>query len=88
MSDTTGFHDLPWDLYTANGGDLDGLPAGSTHDDGTCCKSEWVGPTDQPGETPWLCCLPEGHSGTHRGQDSVSVVAEWRDEDATKVATS
>lgn len=83
MSDTIGFHDLPWDLYTANGGDLDGLPPKTPDEDrGVCCTSEWIGPTDQPGESPWLCCRPPGHDGTHRGSDSVSTVAEWRDEDS------
>ncbi len=86
MNGETGFHSLPWDLYTANGGDLDGLPDSDREDDGSCCDSEWVGPTDEPHETPWLCCLPAGHKGTHRGSDSVSVIAEWRDEDATVVA--
>lgn len=86
MTDTTGFADVPWDLYTANGGDLDGLPPKTPRADGggACCSSEWPGPTDTPQESPWLCCLPPGHGGTHRGSDSVSTVAEWRDEDAAK----
>lgn len=82
MSDGTGFHDVPWDLYTANGGDLDGLPPAGPRYAGACCNSEWVGPTDEAGETHWLCCLSEGHEGTHRGSDSVSTVAEWRDADS------
>ena len=85
MTDATGFATLPWDLYTANNGDLDGLPEASRGVNGSCCKSEWVGPTDEPGESPWLCCLPEGHPGSHRAQDSVSVVAEWRTEDTAEV---
>lgn len=86
MTDQTGFHDTPWDLYTANNGELDGLPNKNWKDSGRpCCKSEWVGPTDTTDETPWLCCLSEGHAGTHRGSDSVSIVAEWRDGDAGEV---
>jgi hypothetical protein len=81
LTDETGFATVPWDVYTANDGDLDGLPDADWPDfDGPCCTAEWRGPTDLAHETPWSCCLPPGHSGTHRGSDSVSVVAEWRTE--------
>lgn len=82
MTDSTGFHDVPWDLYTANRGELDGLPPKTPRPDGDCCSSEWIGPTDTAEECPWVCCRPPGHTGTHQGSDSVSTVAEWRDEDA------
>ncbi|MFI5891950.1 hypothetical protein ACIA5D_17755 [Actinoplanes sp. NPDC051513] len=70
-------------VIAANDGNLDELPAKTPNDgDGRACDSEWRGPTDEPHESPWLCCLSPGHGGTHRGSDSVSTVAEWRDEDA------
>lgn len=87
MSDTTGFAATPWDLYTANSGELDGLPDKDwPRFDGPACKSQWTGPTDEAGESPWLCCLHSGHAGTHRGSDSVSIVAEWLDADADAVS--
>lgn len=82
MTDETGFHTVPWDLYIANDGHLDGLPDKDwSNPGGDCCDSNWAGPLDEPDEDPWACCLPPDHPGTHKASDSVGVLAEWRDED-------
>lgn len=73
----TGFAPVPWDLFSANAGDLGGLPVEQRHD-GPSCMATWSGPTDEPGEGPWYCCQPPNHVGvTHRASNGVEVLAEW-----------
>jgi hypothetical protein len=87
MSAETGFHDVPWDVNSANAGSLDGLPPAPERHDEICCKSGWVGSTDD--DDPfgrWVCTQLEGHTDTHRAGDSVSTLAEWRDEDVEEVS--
>jgi hypothetical protein len=84
MSDTTGFHDVPWDVESANGGSLDGLPPTPPDFDGACCRSEWAGTYGDPGSL-WRCTRPAGHDGTHQAGNGIETVAEWRDEDAEAV---
>lgn len=74
---TTGFAEVPWDVHSANGGELGGLPSAPPDFDGRCCKSVWNGPTDEPGDNPWLCTRPDGHSGTHRAGNGTQTLAEW-----------
>ncbi len=82
---TTGFATVPWDLFTANNGDNDGLPDKDWPSfDGPACPSEWAGPTGDEDESPWLCSRPAGHDGTHQASDSVSIIAEWRDANAAE----
>lgn len=81
MTETTGFHEVPWDLYTANGGKLAGLPAQGLDSGNGDCPSRWRGPTDRPYEQPWMCTLSAGHTTTHRGSNGTETLAEWRDED-------
>jgi hypothetical protein len=65
----------PWDVFTANGGDLAGLPAKDwPRFDGPACPSGWTPPGD---DSAWSCSLPTGHTGIHRASDGTSVVAEW-----------
>ena len=83
MTAETGFHEVPWDVFSANGGNDEGLPPTPGRHGEPCCTSKWVGfiPSEEPCPT-WVCSWPLGHVGTHRGGDSVSIVAEWRDQDA------
>ncbi len=74
---TTGFAPLPWDIFTANNGQYDGLPQVAADHDGPCCPAVWRSPADDPGEQPWLCTLPVDHTGSHRASDPVQILAEW-----------
>lgn len=87
MTDQTGFHDIPWDVDSANGGSLDGLPAAPERFYGSVCRAEWAGTAPTHNADPWGCTRRQGHTGTHRAGDSIATVAEWRDADAAAAVT-
>lgn len=75
----TGFRPVPWDVVGLHLVNLDDLPPQTVNEGNDLCAASWVG-TDSSDAQVWLCSRRRLHTGTHRASDSVSTVAEWRNQ--------